>query len=269
MSGRRTILLMVIAILSVLGLMAAASSWQLPKENWGMRIGEADGQTKQKLIGNAEDTIFFADSYDYITMYGNPQFWDDEKNMSVDLNQDGSYEEFAIASDRKEGILLSGMAYRFGSWDTMNFWSDNVFMLFRKVSAQSGRKAQTIKARDFLTGDIAELLWLLKEGSYIVKGSCVTEDDYVQISCCDIDEDGIKEILVSVGNKKDENVTVIYEYSQNAEKPFTYHGYIIGGTAVEYRGNNRFWAYNGSSGNRQYDVYLYENGRVKKLGNKG
>ena len=45
------------------------------------------------------------------------------------------------------------------------------------------------------------------------------DDDSVQISVCDIDEDGVQEVLASVGNQIDENVTAVYEYSEIGNIP--------------------------------------------------
>lgn len=212
---------------------------------------------------NISGNIFIAQNYDYIMMFGTPQHWDDEKNMAVDLNHDGVDEEFAIAQSRHEGILLEGRAKRDGNWEAVNFWSDDVFELFRNASKQGDMQLRTIKAKHFLTGDIFGLLWLLKEGSYIVEGGCIVDDDFVQTSCCDIDEDGIKEVLVSVGNKKNENVTVIYEYSEEGKAPFAYRGYISCDTAVEYRGGKILWAYRGNQAENRHDAYLYDDERIK------
>lgn len=216
----------------------------------------------QVQIGNEEDAVFFSQNFEYINMFGNPQFWDDEKNMDVDLNGDGEYENFTISRHLKEGILLEGRAKRNGNWMSMNFWSYNVYELFRNASIHGKIQAQTIKAKNFITWDVSGVLSRLKEGSYIVKGSCIVDDDYSQISCCDIDEDGVMEVLVSVGNKQNENITAIYEYSEGSELPFTYCGYISCDTFVRYIGNNIIWAYRGNFADNLYDTYIYEGEEV-------
>ena len=219
----------------------------------------ASDEPNQVQIGNEEDAVFFSQNYEYISMFGNPLFWDDEKNMGVDINGDGEYENFTISRHIKEGILLEGQAKRNGSWKSMNFWSYNVFELFRM---QGKMHTQTIKAKNFITWDLTGLLSLLKEGSYIVEGSCIVDDDYTQISCCDIDEDGVKEVLVSVGNKQNENITAIYEYSEGGQTPFTYCGYISCDTLVRYVGNNIIWAYRGNLADNLYDRYIYKDEEV-------
>lgn len=264
MSGKRAVVLAVVVMLSAFGVLAAIFGHRV-EDYSAVSAGMTNGQSSQAVISNEDNAIFFAENYDFIDMFGNPQHWDDEKNMAADLNHDGVDEDFAIAKSRHEGILLKGSAKRDGNWESVNFWSDRVFELFRSASARSETQAQTLKAKHFLTGDISGLLWLLKEGSYIVEGGCIVDDDFIQISCCDIDEDGIKEVLVSAGNKKNKNVTVIYEYSEEGKAPFAYRGYISCDTAVEYRGDKVLWAYRGNQTDNRYDAYLYDGERISEI----
>lgn len=226
-------------------------------------VNEA-AMSNQVQLNNEENTIFFAENYDYIQMYGNPQFWDDEKNMSLDLDGDGTFEDFAIARDSKKGVLLQGRVKQDKNWKSINFWSYNIYELARKASAESRTQVPMIKAETFLNGDPLVLFSLLKEGNYIVKDSGIIDDDFMQISCCDIDEDGIKEVIVSVGNKQNENITAIYEYSEAGEIPFKYCGYISCETVVSYRGDNTLWAFHGKSKGNLYDTYVYENNTLRK-----
>ncbi|HYE68461.1 MAG TPA: hypothetical protein VEA58_07615 [Anaerovoracaceae bacterium] len=225
---------------------------------------KASEEPNQVQLGNEEDA-FYSQNYEYINMFGNPQFWDDEKNMDVDINGDGEYENFTISRDLKDGIRIEVRAKQNGNWKSMNFWAYNVYELLR---THGKMQTQTIKAKNFITWDISGLLSLLKEGSYIVEGSGIVDDDYTQISCCDIDEDGVKEVLVSVGNKQNENITAIYQYSEVGETPFTYCGYISCDTFVRYIGNKIILAYRGNLVDNLYDRYIYEGEEVRKLATK-
>ncbi len=220
----------------------------------------------QALPGMEIDNIFFAPDFDYVAMYGDPRDWDDEKNMCIDKNGDDRNDiNFTIAPNIYDGIDLEGSVKQSnGSWKSMNFWSSDLYKLFRN-SLQEKAQLRTVKAKDFFTLDISSLLLLLQEGKYIVKGYCIVDDDYVQISICDIDEDGLDEVLASVGNQRDENVTAIYEFSDVGKTPFTYCGYICCDTVIEYKGNNLFWAYRESLKDKQHDTYIYNGIRVKKL----
>lgn len=208
---------------------------------------------------NPEDTIFFSDSYDYIQMYGDPQYWDDEKNMSLDLNGDGIFEEFSISRNHSNGILLQTGMNRNDAWKTMDFWDYNMYDLVRQTSAQEHSQNPIInKTGHFISDDPLILLMHLMEGNSIAKGTGMLDGYYIQLSCCDIDEDGIKEVLVSVGNKLNRNITAIYEYTPNGEIPFTCRGYIRCGTAISYRGNNILWAFREKPAENQYDIYIYK-----------
>lgn len=192
----------------------------------------AEGDIPEKTNS---DTLFHAEKYDYINMDGNTaKLWDQEKTMSADVNGDGLNEVFTIANDPNEGLLLEGMQGKIqdGVNPAMNFWTWNVSAL--------------------LPDDLKE-------------GNCIAGHCFVQISCCDIDEDGIKEVLVSVGDKQNKNITAIYEYSDGSETPFTYCGSINCDTIIRYRGSNIIWAYRGNLSDNQYDSYIYDDSGVRKL----
>ena len=186
-----------------------------------------------ELIYDGDENIFEASNYDYVLMYGSPQLWDDEKNLSVDVNGDGASEEFIISKDFNDGIILKGVR-RKGQEEvgkSMNFWTSNL----------SGLLPKSLK-----------------------KGDSISDNCFVQISCCDIDEDGTKEVLVSAGDKQSANVTAIYEYSESGAIPFKYCGYISCGTIVWYKDDNVLWAYRGDTGN-QYDEYIYKDEKLESL----
>lgn len=163
------------------------------------------------------DPLFYAQDFetiDSISMYGDPRYWDDEKNLSLDMDGDGQNDvNFAISSSRSEGIDLKGsVRQKDGSWKSMNFWSSDLYRLYR----------------DSLKEKAPGLFSLLQEGKYIVKGGSITENASVQISVCDIDQDGTIEVLASVGNQKKKFVTAVYELTRTGDAPFRYRGYLTG-----------------------------------------
>ena len=196
------------------------------------------GETEQKWISGLKSNkiqanIFEAANYDYTLMYGDPKLWDDEKNLSVDVNGDGISEEFVISKDKNDNIIMKGIRRdpQQGAEQSMNFWTANV----------EGLLPKTLK-----------------------KGDGIADDCFVQISCCDIDEDGTKEVLVSAGDKENANITAIYEYAGSGEIPFYYSGYIHCDTVVRYKGNNIIWAYHGNFDDDHYAVYMYNGEKIEK-----
>ena len=260
--GKRVI--MVIAVISIL-ILAMAGTTSPPPIHTG-KYFEGLEPEEQELPGMDANDIFFAPKFDSIAMYGDPKDWDDEKNLCVDTNGDGQNDvNFTIAANAYKGIDLEGSVKQGdGSWKSINFWSSDLYPLFRNYLQGKAQTQTAIKAKDFLTLEIPGLLLLLQDGKYIVKGGCIVDDDYVQISVCDIDEDGLEEVIASVGNRFDENVTAIYELSDDGKAPFTYCGYIDCNTVVEYKGHKILWAYSGNLKDKLHNTYIYDDGRIKK-----
>lgn len=201
---------------------------------------KSTGQGQQPLPGVEIDSLFTAQKYDYVTMYGDPLYWDDEKNLCMDTNGDNQNDvTFSISRSKEDSIILEGsVRQRDGNWRSMNFWSSDLYRLFRNS---------------------------LQRGPFFGKSNHIVADDYVQISICDIDEDGSEEVLASVGNKLDENVTAIYELSADGKEPFTFCGSIRCDTVVEYRGDGILWAYRGNWNDQLYETYLYDGKKIKKV----
>ena len=223
----------IIVIVAIAGLIILAAVF------WGLFSGQPDkiqtGNEDNKDNRNDGDiNIFEASNYDYVLMYGNPQLWDDEKNLSVDVNGDRASEEFIISKDFNDGVILKGIRGKGqeGVGKSMNFWTSNL----------SGLLPKSLK-----------------------RGDSIDDNCFVQISCCDIDEDGTKEVLVSAGDKQNANVTAIYEYSESGAIPFKYCGYISCGTIVWYKGDNVLWAYRGNTDDNQYDEYIYKDEKLESL----
>jgi hypothetical protein len=179
------------------------------------------------------DNLFQAEDFDSVMMFGNPKLWDDEKNLSVDLNNDGVSEEFIISKDFSDNVILEGI--------------------------QRDAQGETLKSINFWTGEISVLL---PEASK--EGDSIAEGYFLQISCCDVDEDGFKEVLISAGDRTTINVTAVYEYSPAGETPFTYCGNIRCDTVVKYIGDGTIYAYRGKLADNHYDTYVYNGNELRK-----
>lgn len=176
--------------------------------------------------------IFEAEEVEQTLMYGAPATWDDEKNLNVDLNNDGVSEEFIITKDKENKILLQGLARddQGKICADFNFWNANL----RSLLPDELRAADSVSAQAF-----------------------------IQISCCDIDEDGVKEVLISVGDKESACLTAVYEYRRSGQDLFQYSGSILSGTKVEYKGDHVLWGYNADCCGG-YIPYRYENETILK-----
>lgn len=184
--------------------------------------------------GNINMNIFEASDYDYILMYGDTRLWDDEKNLSIDLDGDGASEEFVISKGTKDDVILKGIRRNSsnGKISETEFWS----------SSFSGLLPASLKKRNG-----------------------ISDNCFIQISCCDIDEDGIKEVLISAGDKQEANVTVVYEYSNIEEMPFQYCDYIRSGLVVRYVGGGTIRAYFKNVQDGKYDTYIYKDEKLTRI----
>jgi len=192
-----------------------------------------DGQSGQ-IMRYPED-LFSAQKYENIQMYGDPKRWDDEKNLSLDLDGDGTSEEFVITKDFNDTIRLRGI----------------------RGSVMAGME----KEADFWSADLARMLpsGLKKDGS-------IAEDCYVQVSCCDLDQDSMPEVLVSVGNKHSQSLTLIYEYSLfDNTPPFLYCGSIDDAVALQYMGDSTLRAILDPSDPEKYETYIYESEIIRRV----
>ena len=149
-----------------------------------------DGTTAKENV-NKEDVLFYSDKMDYIFLDGNSISIEGKTaEMSVDLNGDGTKERFKISRDHPNGTQLMGYSGKGG----MNFFYEDKW-----IKAVSGAF--------YDSGEIDEYY-------------------YAQISCSDLDNDGVKEVLVSVGDKASQQVTAVYSFTGNKDVPFEYKGYM-------------------------------------------
>lgn len=180
------------------------------------------------------ENIFEAVDYEHILMYGDTKLWDDEKNLGIDLDGDGSNEELIISKGFEGEVILTGVR-----------------------AATPDQRAASV---DFWSLNFSELL-----PASLKKGNGIGERCFIQISCCDIDEDGIKEVLISAGDKRAANITAIYQYSAGTEAPFRYCGNLGADTVVRYVGDKTLHAFIGDICDNRYDTYIYEGETITKM----
>ena len=205
----------------------------------GLVISKANREDEMQTGGansgsNVDMNIFEASEYDYILMYGDTSLWDDEKNLGIDLDADGTSEEFIISRGVTGDVILKGI----------------------RRDASDGRIFET----EFWTSGFSDLL-----PPSLKKGNGINDNCFVQISCCDIDEDEIKEILISAGDKQVANITAIYEYSSIGEMPFKYCGYIETSTVVRYIGGKTIRAYSAGVRDNKYYTYIYDDEKITNI----
>lgn len=177
-----------------------------------------EASTDPRKYSMRDNNISLGLSSDFIQMYGSPQEWDDEKNMSVDLNNDGVFEQFSISLSLTDGILLGGGAERHGKWRSTNFWTDDIFEFIYQDLIR-----EKIQSGAFNLDQLWP--WNQPKNLNFIKPRLL-EDSWLQVICCDLDSDGAKEVLVSVG-KKDDMRAAIYKLSREGELPFSYCGDVI------------------------------------------
>lgn len=148
-------------------------------------------------------------------------------DMSVDLDGDGNKEYFVIQRDTPNGISMFGSSNDYGYNMTMDF----------------NDEAEGFDSDgDLLAGY------------------------YMQILCYDLDGDGVKEVLTSVGDKSLNLQTVVHKYVKDSSTLFEVVGRIQG---QEYQyidpKSKEIIAPYGSQG--LFDSYIYQNGSLIKQEN--
>lgn len=138
----------------------------------------------------SHDALLLQDAgHDYIILDGLSITTGDLRVMNIDTNGDGEEETFLIQRDSPNGLKVMGVLGEYGQ----NFVYDT----------------EIYDAFD----DYGE----------------ISEDYYVQITCYDLDGDGLKEVIVSIGDKFMEMETLIYSpISNDIQTPFQLIGQFYG-----------------------------------------
>ena len=86
---------------------------------------------------------------------------------------------------------------------------------------------------------------------------------HAQVSTCDLDKDGVKEVLVTVGDDLTESVTAVYSLNRsNREQPFSYVGYVPGMDSF-YFSDSYFYTKIGWQD--RYEIHQYKDREIIKV----
>lgn len=190
-----------------------------------------DSRTRTVFISNqgpinipSEPLLMQGVDKDYIIISDGAVLGGASKTMDVDVSGDGIKESFIIESDHPNGLKILGI---------------------------SGNHGQNF-AYDFRGYDEFDEYNDIKRGFY------------TQITCYDLDGDGVKEILVSRGNKLVEMETLIYHpTSANIPDPFKLVARILGQENMYIDGDHAIISPYGGQG--LYSQYTYKNGQLYEL----
>lgn len=94
------------------------------------------------------------------------------------------------------------------------------------------------------------------------EGTLPRKDYYYQVSFYDLDEDGQKEIILSIGNMLDEEVSIIFETTDSLDTPAKYIGAAYGGQSMYIASNYHIYAPYGTED--QIKDYMYFNEKLYK-----
>ncbi len=94
------------------------------------------------------------------------------------------------------------------------------------------------------------------------EGTLPKKDYYFQVSFYDLDEDGRKEIILSIGNLIDEEVSIIFKTTDSVDTPAKYIGAAYGEQSMYIAPNYHIYAPYGNA--NQIKDYMYFNEKLYK-----
>lgn len=141
----------------------------------------------------------------------------EQKKMECDLDGDGNFEYFLISRDSPNGTKVLAVAQQLGLNLAYDINLSNAFDEFGHPKENYG----------------------------------------IQVTCYDLDKDGIKEIIVSVGNQSYEMESIIYRYTKSIDNPFELVAYIDGQEKMYIKEDGAIIAPYGSQG--LFEEYRYLN----------
>ncbi len=94
------------------------------------------------------------------------------------------------------------------------------------------------------------------------EGTLPKKDYYFQVSFYDLDEDGQKEIILSIGNMDNEEVSIIFKTTDSVDTPAKYIGAVYGEQSMYISTNNHIFAPYGTAD--QINDYMYLNEKLYK-----
>ncbi|WOO35518.1 hypothetical protein R2R35_17180 [Anaerocolumna sp. AGMB13020] len=97
------------------------------------------------------------------------------------------------------------------------------------------------------------------------EGTLPKKDYYFQVSFFDLDEDGQKEIILSIGNMIDEEVSIIFQTTDSVDTPAKYIGAAYGEQSMYLAADHHIYAPYGRE--EQINDYIYLNKKLYKAVN--
>lgn len=85
-------------------------------------------------------------------------------------------------------------------------------------------------------------------------------DYYFQLSCYDLDNDGTKELILSIGDMSIDEISLIYRLTDSSDVPIMYVGSIGGQQSMYITPENHIYAPYGTVG--LFDDYIYKDKRL-------
>ena len=180
----------------------------------------------------AEVVLFESAHGESIIAKGDELFFGDAKYLQVDLNGDGDTEELQLGRN-----LGKSYAQVKGNVNT-------------KIVVKSGETERQLR-ESYLEEAYDEFTEL-------------KNDYYIQLTALDLDADGVKEVVASVGNNTDLLRTSVFRYIPGGENTCEYTGYFISKDKVTFDGEGM------TSGDDTYvykkgELFREENGNLNKI----
>ena len=149
------------------------------------------------------------------------------EEMECDLDGNGDFGYLSISRDSPNGTKVSAVAQQIGLNLAYDIELDNAFDGFGHLEEGYG----------------------------------------IQVTCYDLDNDGIKEVIVSTGNQSHEMQSIIYRYTKSADNPFEIVALIDGQEKMYIEDNGIITVPYGSKG--LFDEYKYYNKSLYEVDMEG
>ncbi len=177
----------------------------------------------QKTKNEYEGVLLMIYSDEWIFLDDESIMCGEDRKMECDLDGDGVFEYFSIGRESPNGTKILAVGQNVG------------YNLVHDVSISDA----------------------FEEFGHPINGYGF------QVTCFDLDNDGIKEVILSTGNQSYEMESIIYRYTKSIDKPFELVGHIEGQTKMYIEDDGTITAPFGSQG--LFTDYKYLNKNLYKV----
>jgi len=214
-----------VVVLTIIGLIVVVQSLMLGTRSTPQESDEARNAAAQFLWGTARhETMFVAMDMEYIMLDGYSMVMEGKTASATIMLNDTDEVKFYLARDNPNGMKANAIFNGYGQNLLNDGWGGNS--------------------------------WGFDE-----MGS-LKDDWYIQMSACDLDGDGTKEIIVTVGNNLVDSVTAFYSLDKGTidhSRHFYYRGFIEGQTNCIFDGTKLILPFGGQG---LAEVYRYIKGEI-------